>query len=166
MPSIDLHVSVSLPAALVGPELLAILKAIESQTPPFENFAISTDLSNLHLPNAAHLSVPIAVQIGRAHGAAPQRIDFAFSATDKTALFPSFAGSLRCDAEGPSKTTVWLIGDYTPPFGYVGAILDRTMLHNVAEQTLTPFLEAIVAFAQSSIKHREHGTIRAERFNQ
>ncbi|MDP9018378.1 MAG: hypothetical protein M3N19_08670 [Candidatus Eremiobacteraeota bacterium] len=146
--------------------MLTILHAVEEHVVPYDHFAISADLQSLHLPNIGVLSVPITVRVSKAHGPAPQRIDFAFEATDKSALFPAFAGSLRCDPDGPSSSTIWLIGEYTPPLGFLGGLLDRTMLHNLATRTLTPLLETLAAAAQSAGRSHEEAFIRAERFNQ
>ncbi len=120
MPQIELSMRVTLPASLVGPEVARILRDIEKGEPPFSNFGLSADLRAVHLPSIGALSVPIALQVGsvRDHG---MQIDFGFSAKDSKALFPMFVGSLRSDAEGPFRSTVCLLGEYSPRLDIPGA---------------------------------------------
>ena len=165
MPQIELSAQVALPASLVGPELLRLLEAIQKGDPPHANFAVSVDLSSLHLPGAGKLSIPVSIKLARAPASA-LRIDFEFHAHDAHALFPAFNGSLRTDPEGPSKSRVWLVGEYTPPMGAAGMVLDRTVLSSTARSSLDGFLETLVASAQSGVQRREMESIRSERFNQ
>jgi hypothetical protein len=62
---------------------------------------------------------------------------------DHQRLFPSLEGSLDAGWLGPGRTHLELTATYEPPFGVVGRIADRALLHRVAEAVAQRFLEAV-----------------------
>jgi hypothetical protein len=48
------------------------------------------------------------------------------------ALFPVLDADIKLSAEGSQGTRVALTGCYRPPFGALGARLDRMLMHTVA----------------------------------
>lgn len=165
MPLIELQVRVSMPAMLVAPELVKALQAIEKGDRPFENFTVSADLGSLHLPNIGAVSVPVSLSVRGSHGRNPQRIDFALESSDASGFFPKFTGSLRCDPDGPSDAVIWLIGEYAPPLGTAGALLDATVLKGVATHSLMPFLRLLAEHAEAESRKHELDAGRAARLN-
>ena len=55
-------------------------------------------------------------------------------------LFPVFAGQLRI-----TTTALLLDGLYSPPFGRLGLLIDRHILHVVAQRTAQAFLARLAA---------------------
>jgi hypothetical protein len=58
-------------------------------------------------------------------------------------LFPVLDADLMLTAEGPEKSQVVLNGCYRPPFGRLGAGLDRALMHRVASATIRALLHSI-----------------------
>jgi hypothetical protein len=58
-------------------------------------------------------------------------------------LFPVLDADLMLTADGPGKSQVMLNGCYRPPFGRLGAGLDRALMHRVASATIRALLHSI-----------------------
>ena len=63
----------------------------------------------------------------------------AWRSASLTPLFPVFAGHLEITRSG-----LTLVGDYAPPLGTVGLLLDQGLLHFVAVRTAQSFLARVV----------------------
>lgn len=59
---------------------------------------------------------------------------------DHEQLFPSLEGTLDAAWLGPGSTHLALAMQYEPPFGLVGELADRALLHRVAEVVVQRFL--------------------------
>ena len=164
MPQIDLNRGVPIPAPLLQPELARLLIAIEAAQPPFEEFPISVDLGDLHLPNAGVISVPIELHCYGHNVASNAPIGFGFQAKQRGALFPKFTGALSVEPAGSPHSCVRLRGEYEPPMGAVGKILDATVLRSVAERSLRAFLAQLTSEAETSVRRREAEVVQARRF--
>lgn len=68
-----------------------------------------------------------------------------WEATGATGLFPRLAAELRLAAVSPRLSKLSLQGTYQPPLGTVGRMLDRALLHRVAEATIKHFVDRIGA---------------------
>jgi len=58
-------------------------------------------------------------------------------------LFPVLDANLTLTAAGEQASSLTLTGTYRPPAGAMGAILDRTILHQVAAATIRDFLARV-----------------------
>lgn len=58
-------------------------------------------------------------------------------------LFPRLDGDIEVAALGSARTQLSISARYQPPLGVVGRVLDRALLHRVAEATLKDFLDRI-----------------------
>ncbi|HYT79388.1 MAG TPA: hypothetical protein VEQ37_09045, partial [Actinomycetota bacterium] len=56
-------------------------------------------------------------------------------------LFPSLDADIELGALGPTRTQLSISARYTPPLGAFGRVLDRAVLHRVAEATVKDFLD-------------------------
>jgi len=56
-------------------------------------------------------------------------------------LFPSLDADIELGALGPTRTQLSMSARYTPPLGAFGRVLDRAVLHRVAEATVKDFLD-------------------------
>jgi hypothetical protein len=56
-------------------------------------------------------------------------------------LFPVLDADIEVASLGPGRTQLSISGRYTPPLGPVGRVLDRALLHRVAEATVKDFLD-------------------------
>jgi hypothetical protein len=95
---------------------------------------------------APGLSKAVVVSVGQSH----QRGDalvvpLLWIATGPRALFPSLEADLEVAAAGPDRTQLSLMGTYDPPGGELGRLVDRFVLHRVAEATIRGFLRELAA---------------------
>jgi hypothetical protein len=69
-------------------------------------------------------------------------VPFSWRATGTTGgLFPALEADLEIAALGPAVTQLAISARYSPPLGIVGRMLDRAVLHRVAEATVKDFLD-------------------------
>ncbi len=61
------------------------------------------------------------------------------------ALFPVLDADLSLASEGEHATRLALVGSYRPPFAWLGAGLDRTLLRRVATATIRALLRDIAS---------------------
>jgi hypothetical protein len=61
------------------------------------------------------------------------------------ALFPRLDADIEVGPLGPERTQVAISGRYSPPLGQVGRVIDRALLHRVAEATVKDFLDRVAA---------------------
>jgi hypothetical protein len=105
--------------------------------------------------NGAHMKREVRVDVGE-----PVRLEgtvllpIAWRATRLEALFPVLEADLQVAAVGPRRTQLSLNGRYQPPLGAVGRVLDRTLLHRIAEATVRDFIErvAVRVFEQTGLR--------------
>jgi hypothetical protein len=83
-------------------------------------------------------------------GAATTTLPLEWWATGTPALFPKMEGELTVADMGGALTQVQLQGNYQPPLGSVGRMLDRAVLHRFAEASVKDFVDRIVAVLSHS----------------
>jgi hypothetical protein len=66
-----------------------------------------------------------------------------WTATGPGRLFPSLEADLEIAPLGRNRTQLSISARYRPPLGAVGRVLDRALLHRVAEATLKDFLDRV-----------------------
>jgi hypothetical protein len=54
-------------------------------------------------------------------------------------FFPAFDAEVAVTAIDDTSCLLTIAGTYDPPFGRVGAVLDRTLMHGLAAATTTEF---------------------------
>ena len=64
-------------------------------------------------------------------------------ATGPERLFPQLDADIEVAALGPNRTQLSISARYRPPMGGVGRMLDRALLHRVAEATVKDFLDRV-----------------------
>jgi hypothetical protein len=84
------------------------------------------------------------VDVGRIHETGlGLSVPIAWSSASYTPLFPVFAGQLDI-----GKTGLRLTGRYAPPFGRMGVLIDRALLHFVATRSATALLASVARRCQ------------------
>lgn len=73
-----------------------------------------------------------------------------WKAASQTGLFPALDGQLEIAPIGKSRTQLGLSASYEAPFGMLGKIADRALMHRIAEITVKDFLERIGDRLESS----------------
>ena len=70
-------------------------------------------------------------------------LSISWTATGPTALFPRMDADLMIQPLGPDMTQLSFQGSYTPPFGVPGVLLDRWVLHRVAEASVKNLVDRV-----------------------
>ncbi len=58
-------------------------------------------------------------------------------------IFPRMEGTLHVEPAGPGAAQLLLNARYDPPLGKLGALIDRALMHRVAQNTMTDFVERL-----------------------
>jgi hypothetical protein len=66
-----------------------------------------------------------------------------WKAASHAGLFPALDGQLEIAPIGKTKTQLGLSASYEPPLGLLGKVVDRALMHRVAELTVKDFVERI-----------------------
>jgi hypothetical protein len=66
-------------------------------------------------------------------------------ATGPERLFPQLDADLEIAALGAGRTQLSISASYRPPMGAVGKVLDKALLHRVAEATVKDFVDGVAA---------------------
>ncbi|MCA1840003.1 MAG: hypothetical protein ABR507_02635 [Actinomycetota bacterium] len=66
-----------------------------------------------------------------------------WEATGATALFPKMDAELRLAPVSPSISKLGIEGSYEPPLGTIGRVINRALLHRVAEATIKHFIDRL-----------------------
>jgi hypothetical protein len=86
----------------------------------------------------------VEIELGAPHGTPSVRVlPISWRATGAQWLFPRLDGDIELAALGSARTQLSISARYQPPLGVVGRVLDRALLHRVAEATLRDFLEGV-----------------------
>lgn len=64
-------------------------------------------------------------------------------ATGATRLFPHLDADIEIAPLGSTRTQLSISARYRPPMGVVGRVLDRAVLHRIAEATIKDFLDRV-----------------------
>jgi hypothetical protein len=71
------------------------------------------------------------------------RLCLEWEASQRPQLFPTMTATLDVYALAPGETQVDFHGNYTPPLGAVGAVLDAAVGHKIAQATVHRFVKEI-----------------------
>lgn len=80
------------------------------------------------------------------------RLPMSWNATGAKQLFPSLEADLEVAGMGASRTQLSISARYRPPLGPLGRILDRALLHRVAEATIKDFLDRVGAAVAARLR--------------
>lgn len=72
-----------------------------------------------------------------------------WKATWPSAIYPSFEGELELTRLSDGSAALWLLGRYRTPLGAIGRVLDRAVLHAMANDGVRHMLDQMVS-------HLEH----------
>ena len=70
-------------------------------------------------------------------------VPLSWEAVEHPSLFPMLDGEIEVSSLSDGSSRLTFSGSYTPPGGQIGARLDRTLLHRVANSTVRSFLNGV-----------------------
>jgi hypothetical protein len=133
-------------ARLVGPVLVKRLDAYAAASP-----------QDRPVLEGLRARVPIVLEVVDRLGIPPNGAVVRISAAHEAALFPVFAGTIRVVAVDALSSELVLEGDSTAPLGLLGALADRTVLADVATDSLRRFLAQLKTSVAMETLRRELG---------
>jgi hypothetical protein len=77
------------------------------------------------------------------------RIELEWEAANMPRLFPFMKAELNVYPLTRSETQLDLNGNYQPPLGVVGSVLDAAVGHRIAEATVQQFIKDVAAFLRA-----------------
>jgi hypothetical protein len=84
-------------------------------------------------------------------------LPISWTATGAERIFPQLEADIEIAALGPSRTQLSMSARYRPPLGAFGRVLDRALLHRVAEATIKDFLDRVGERLRARIPTRTDG---------
>jgi hypothetical protein len=133
---IETRTAIAAPAAFALPAVERILREFADPG----NASLALNISELHLPFQAVISVPVQARV--AAGAARNEWRLEIRAADRAQLYPVFEGTLRLQRAGHGSE-LHLEGAYAVPLGTLGRAIDATVLRGAAGSSLQRFVREI-----------------------
>jgi len=139
--AIELHLPIAMAPTAANESLVRVMRALAKPSASPDLLTLSLQLTDLHVGIAGEVRMPAQIDIVDR----PVRWEFGLSirAASNDGIFPTFEGTLSLSPVGRNAVELWLQGAYTPPFGAVGTVLDRTVLRHAARRSLESFLQHI-----------------------
>jgi hypothetical protein len=89
----------------------------------------------------------------RASGFGPETtIELEWEAARSPRLFPFMKAELSVFPLTPTETQLHLSGNYDPPLGMVGSLIDSVVGHRIAEASVHQFISDVGAYLRSELK--------------
>ena len=95
-------------------------------------------------PESVARSVEVTVGLVHRRGTSLV-VPLSWEATGLRSMFPLLDGEVEVAPLDEQSSRLTFSGSYTPPWGQVGATLDRALLHRVATSTVRSFLNQIAS---------------------
>ncbi|HVA38977.1 MAG TPA: hypothetical protein VNJ51_15325 [Candidatus Dormibacteraeota bacterium] len=106
-------------------------------------YELEVPFEDLHLPKIGRFSRKVLMHIGT-----PERRKYAMLLpiswrVEDSKAFPEFTGWIEAVPLSSTRTQLAILGDYTPPMGIVGSVIDAVGGHVVAQVTVRRFVERL-----------------------
>jgi hypothetical protein len=148
---IELHVQLPLAFGAARESMQRVVQGLGQGGSP-ERHTLAVYLNDIHVAVRGEVRVPVAMEVAQR----PARFESAISirAASNEGYFPTFEGTLSVTPVA-THSELWLQGTYQPPLGFIGALLDRTVLRNAARRSLQAFLQRIAEDITGDERERE-----------
>jgi len=155
--TIELYVPLALNAQSARAALERAMRQIGERSGSSDRLALAIHLQDLHVDVRGEVRVPVEMEVEDR----PIRWEYALAvrAASDEGFFPTFAGTLSITPVG-GASELWLQGAYKPPFGAIGALLDRTVLRHAAQRSLQSFLLRLANFITDAVDRQDVHRIR------
>jgi hypothetical protein len=100
----------------------------------------------------------VEIEIGKPYVIpAKTMLPITWRATAAERVFPQLEADIEIAALGASRTQLSISARYRPPLGPVGRVLDKALLHRVAEATVKDFLDRVGERLAARVSHGVDG---------
>lgn len=119
--------------------------------------AAATNTAALHVRVAGiDIGTDVAIQINGvvndfAYDRPATKAILEWRAASNPRLFPAMKATLAVFALSPTETQLELRGEYQPPLGKVGEVLDAVAGHRLAQASVTRFLQEVAAWLREEL---------------
>ena len=103
----------------------------------------------------------VRLQVGNSYVAAHREsimLAVSWTAVGGPPLFPSMEGTLHADPYGPKSTRLTLNARYDAPMGALGSLIDRALMHRLAQSTMDDFVLRLAAALTDELRRKTEGT--------
>ena len=97
----------------------------------------------------------VRLQLGSSHLAAQRdsvMVAVSWTAVGGPPLFPSMEGTLHADPYGSQSTRLTLNARYDPPMRALGTLIDRVLMHRLAQSTMDDFVHRLAASLTDALR--------------
>lgn len=158
MQDIEISEKISESFYSVAPAAWALAADIGARHAPYEEVTLAVDLSQFRLPNVGTVQVPIDFAAHDPTGVPPYEFGVRIASRSSEYLFPRFEGQIHLLDESGTDAWIFLRGHYAVPMGRVGAVIDRSLFHNVAVHSLQGFLHWFARETAARVKRGDFET--------
>jgi hypothetical protein len=165
MPQISYERAVDFAQDVLENSIAEVLNGIAGAQGTWQGFVLHVPMSDAGLPDVGYIAVPIRLQCASEKTATAQfQMTLTIESAKNPKSFPVFKGRCGVDTLTPSRSNVWLDGNYTVPMKSFGAFFDATLLHGAAERSLRNFLDDVIAACDARINAKEREYLRHHLF--
>ena len=103
----------------------------------------------------------VRLQLGSSRVAAHREsvmLAVSWTAVGGPPLFPSMEGTLHAEPYGSQSTRLTLNARYDPPMGALGNLIDRAMMHRIAQSTMQDFVLRLAAALTDELRPGTEGS--------
>lgn len=152
---VDITLTIEMSRQAAEESLKSVMRAIAAP-PNGSPLALTIPLRDLHLRTDGDIRIPIVADA--AYDPALSGFRVGIRARTNDTFFPRFNGRIGVVSAGPRRSELVLAGDYEPPVGGIGNIVDRSVLRSAAHRSLELFLRHIAD--EMSVDARERYGLR------
>ena len=106
----------------------------------------------------AEVGFEVEIEIGKPYVIpAKTMLPITWRATAAGRIFPQLEADIEIAPLGVSRTQLSISARYRPPLGPVGRVLDKALLHRVAEATVKDFLDRVGERLAARVSHGVDG---------
>jgi len=130
---------------------------------PLEELRVQVGQSSIGRRVKARVGPPHPV--GPPRGLCPRTLEIPlqWKAAEHARLFPTMHGVLSLTGSGPHTIELRLLGDYTTPWGPVGALADRVAGHDAVAASLRGYLVEVARRLEDAIRQFAPAATRGRR---
>ncbi|MGE0792520.1 MAG: hypothetical protein AB7S26_43015 [Sandaracinaceae bacterium] len=115
--------------------------------------ALSVDLAGIEISRDVDIQIRgVSEDAGKGELHRSTHVALAWSASESARLFPLMEAELRVYPLSHTETEIELVGEYEPPLGALGAVIDAAVGHRIAEASVHRLVRSVVEHLRTDLK--------------